>query len=183
MRQATTEPHAPGRQTLPTSVYLDTQFLFAYLVEEDEDHVAAAALGRRLEALAEGGHVRVFHSAIVLNELAWKLAGVLHDRDAGQGQTWRRLSDRGKGDAYRQCCAEVAVWLQRLLEQPWLSVLSADEEVCRELPVITAERGLRPADACHVACAARHGVQAIVTNDRHFTALTDLPLEVLTYQT
>jgi len=181
MRRTRTERPPEGTGILPTSVYLDTQFVFAYLVAQDEDHADAAAVAGRIQALAAAGFARAFLSVIVLDELAWKLGGVLHDRDTGSPRAWRQLSDRRKEQEYRRRGTEIAEWLQRLLRQPWISVLAADEQVCRRVPELIREYGLRPADACHLACAARHGVQAILTNDRHFTDLADPPVQVVTY--
>jgi len=175
-----TEESSSGINDLPGSVYLDTQFVLAYLVPEDRDHLSAMSAVELLQPLADRHSINVFISVMVLDELAWKLAGVLHDRDAG-ARAWRALSDRQKGEAHRERRAEVAKWLRGLLAEGWISALSADGRVCHTLPDIIERHGLRPADASHLACAVRHGVGAILTNDQHFLELTDAPVEVRTY--
>ncbi len=167
---------------LPKSVYLDTQFAFAYLVAEDQDHRDATAVAQQMKALVRAGSARAFVSVLVLDELAWKLGGVLHDRDPGNAPAWRQLSDSNKGSEYRRRRAEIAGWLRRLLLEPWISVLPADAEVCHRACDAIEEYGLRPADACHLACAVRHGVQAVLTNDRHFADLAEPPLQIVTYR-
>jgi predicted nucleic acid-binding protein len=175
-----TEESSSGINDLPGSVYLDTQFVLAYLVPEDRDHHNALSAVELLRPLADRHSVKAFLSLIVLDELAWKLAGVLYDRDAG-ARAWRGLSDQQKGEAYRERRAEVAGWLRGLLAEGWVWALSADERVCHALPDIIERHGLRPADACHLACTVRHGVGAIITNDQDFVGLADAPVEVRPY--
>jgi predicted nucleic acid-binding protein len=180
-RRTRTEPPSPPTQTLPSTLYLDTQFLFAYLVADDADHEAAAIIGRRLEALVEGGFARAYLSITVLDELAWKLSGVVYDDENDAAGAWRQLSQPEQRRAYRVHATTVGVLLLLLLEQPWISVLPVDEEVCDRLPLTLTEHRLPPADACHLTCAARHRVRGILTNDRRFAELTDSPVEIVTY--
>lgn len=163
---------------LPRRVYLDTQFLFAYFVDGDRDHEAAVTTAEGLRVVHGAGHITAFVSVLVLNELAWKLAGAFFDREHGEG-AWNRSDKQRANESVR---AQVAEAIQGLIRLPWLRIASADEEACSMFPVFMHRYPLCPADLAHLVVASTSGMDAIMTHDKHFHALEDGPVPIVAYR-
>jgi|LSQX01.2.fsa_nt_gb predicted nucleic acid-binding protein len=167
-----------GGGSLPRRVYLDTQFVYAYLVEGDTDHEAAATMVERLRVLADAGRITSFVSVLVLSELAWRLAGTFFDIEHGKGAWYRSDSHR----AHESVREKVAGVIEALVRQPWLRIASADEEACSMYPVFMHRFELCSADQAHLVIAATSGMDAILTHDRHFQSLEDSPVPIVSYR-
>jgi len=162
---------------LPRTLYLDTQFLFAYMVRTDEDHVAAEKMADSFRELNAIAVTSCFVSILVLDELAWALAGPLYMREHGD-VAWRRA---GRREAFLSVREEVAAALADLLDEGWISLVSADAACAEAYPEFLGLYPLSPADSAHMAIAVTTGLDGIVTNDHHFHQLEDCPLEVVGY--
>ncbi|HCA47738.1 MAG TPA: hypothetical protein DEP45_10415 [Armatimonadetes bacterium] len=163
---------------LPKRIYLDTQFLFAYLVDTDRDHSDAVRTAKELRVVHRAGLASGFASALVLSELAWQLAGSFFDMTHGKG-AWHR-SDKPR--AHETVRSEVARSIGLLLREPWLRIASADEEACSMYPVFMHRFPLCSADQAHLVIAATSGMDAILTHDRHFQSLEDSPVPIVSYR-
>lgn len=169
---------ASQRAALPRRIYLDTQFVFAYLVDSDPDHGAAVRLANDLHIVHQAGSISAFISALVLDELAWKLAGSLYDTRHGRRAWFGAVRD----EAFASVRDLVADAIEALLEIPWLRVTTADEEVCSVYASFLRRYPLLPADLAHLAIACSNGMDAIVTHDAHFLALADSPVPIVSYR-
>ena len=165
---------------LPRRLYLDTQFMFAYLVPTDEDHAAAETVARAIRELWDAGLVRAYVSVLVLDELTWSLAGVLNDGDCGPG-SWRRSPHTEKSHEFSARRASIAGYVRSLLSEPWLSIAPLGKAEALLLPDLLTRYDLRPRDTCHLACAIHNNIGAILTNDSDFHRLSDLPVGILSY--
>lgn len=166
---------------LPRRVYLDTQFVFAYLVEDDYDHRAAEAEADGLKQLSRAQLVQAFISLLVLDELAWKLAGVLYDGAQRKRGAWKALSAKEKRRAYRRHCPDIADVVDEFLREPWIRVTHIGQQECRGFVHVLRQYRLCPADACHLACATHRRMGAIMSNDSDFRDLESAPVEILLY--
>jgi predicted nucleic acid-binding protein len=176
----TTEPVAGPIRQLPRRLYLDTQFVFAYLVEDDRDHRAATEEAERLKLLCPR-YVEVFVSVLVVDELAWKLAALIYDGEKQRAGAWRSLTNQQRKQEYRGLCPKVAAVIERFLNEPWVRVIAVGDAQCRAVPDTIRQYRLCPADACHLACATHGGLGGILTNDADFRNLRDPPVEVIRY--
>lgn len=165
-------------QRLPERLYLDTQFVFAYVVDTDPDHDDAVRTARELRIVNRAGIATSFVSMLVLNEAAWKLAGTFFDMEHGEG-AWHR-SDKQR--AHESVRAQVAETIANLLREPWLRIASANEESCSMFPVFMHRYPLCPADLAHLVVASTSGMDAIMTHDKHFHALEDSPVPIVAYR-
>lgn len=162
---------------LPRSVYLDTQFVYAYIVQSDADHEVAGEFAETMQRLSDAGLLSCYISIIVLDELAWSLAGPVCDSQMGEG-TWQRSNRQEAFVAVRE---EVAALLRGLMEEGWLKVCQVDADTVEEYPDALIQYPLAPADAAHMAVAIANDLGGIVTNDYHFHDLDDCPLDVIGY--
>jgi predicted nucleic acid-binding protein len=167
----------PAIRDIPRTLYLDTQFLFAYMVPTDEDYEAASAFVVDLRELVESKLVTCLVSIVVLDELAWALSGPLWLRDHG-GKTERAA---GRREAFPRVRERVAEALADLLGEGWIEFVGEDADCGTMYPDVLARHSLSPADCAHLTIALASGIEAIVTNDRHFHELEDCPLEVIGY--
>lgn len=163
---------------LPKRLYLDTQFVFAYLVDTDLDHADALRTARELRIVNRAGLTTAFLSMLVLNELAWQLAATFFDAEHGEGAWYR--SDRQR--AHESVRKEVAETIDSLLREQWLHIASADEESCSKYASFMRHFPLRPADLAHLVIADSSGMDAILTHDSDFHALEDSPVRILSYR-
>lgn len=165
--------------TIPDRLYLDTQFCFAYHVARDPDHERADAFALALKLASAAGLVSCLVSVVALDELAWNLAGVLHDREHAAG-AWSGLSGRAKRVGFDEMRVSVASVIEDFLAEPWIEALEISGDSYTALPRVMRDFDLRPADLCHLALAWAADC-GIVTNDRDFHALTDLPVAIVGY--
>ena len=165
---------------LPDRLYLDTQFAVAYLVAEDRDHEAALLFGDRLERVARDGLTAVFISLLLLNELAWALAGFLHDRAEGPG-AWRRIGHTEKRRSYLGRRVEVAEILRSFAEELWITPVPHEKKVIQQFLLLLPQQPLCPADICHLAEAVTNHAGGIVTSDTDFQDVAGLPMAVVRY--
>jgi predicted nucleic acid-binding protein len=164
---------------IPQRLYLDTQFCFAYHVPEDTQHQAAEVMSEGLKVLSQWELVEVYVSILTIDELAWKLGGVLYDRDHGPG-AWRQITGRKKRAAFSRLGDDIASIVEDFLSESWIRPLPIEENAYAMLPSVMRGQDLRPADVCHLALAWAAGC-GVVTNDRDFHALQDAPVEVVGY--
>lgn len=170
-------PPGPTVLDIPRTLYLDTQFIFAYMVPTDEDYEAASTFIADLREFVEARLAECFISILVLDELAWALSGPLYLQEhCGDGgpTTPRR-------EAFQRVRQQVASALADLLDEDWIEVIGADAHCGEAYPQVLAQHALAPADCAHLTIALANGIEAIVTNDRHFHELEDCPLEVIGY--
>ncbi|MGC9319432.1 MAG: type II toxin-antitoxin system VapC family toxin [Armatimonadota bacterium] len=160
----------------PRRLYLDTQFCFAYLVEEDADHEAADDFALVLKQTSEAKLVECYVSILVVDELMWNLAGVLYDAREGPG-SWRS-SDRRR--AFLSVRSEVATVVQEFLSEAWVLFLRTPQVVGPAVPRLLRTYQLASADLCHLAIARSAGL-GIVTNDRDFHDLANPPVPIVGY--
>jgi len=158
-------------------LYLDTQFVFAYLVDSDPDHEAAARTADDLSIVHEAGRISAFISVMVLDEVAWKLAGALYDARHGRG-SWVRSNRHEAFAGVRELVADA---IDALLEAPWLHIAPADEDVSSVYASFMRRYHLLPADLAHLAVAHASGMDAIVTHDADFHDLRNAPVRIVRY--
>ncbi|MEA3403132.1 MAG: type II toxin-antitoxin system VapC family toxin [Armatimonadota bacterium] len=163
---------------LPRRVYLDTQFVFAYLVDSDPDHADAVRTVKAFRVVHRAGILTGFISVIVLDEVAWRVAGALYDTEHGAG-AWRQTD---RDEAFVRVRKEVAQAIESLLREPWLRIATADEEVCSVYASFMRRFALRPADLAHLAIAHASGMDAILTHDSDFHSLANSPVQVISYR-
>ncbi len=162
---------------LPSRLYLDTQFCFAYIVDSDRDHQAAEALAVVLKQLATAKLVTCYFSILAVDELAWKLAGFIYDRDNGL-HSWRAAAD--KASAFRSVKIEVADCIGDFMREPWVSVLRVPDSAYPRVCQFMRQHDLKPADLCHLTLA--HAASAgLVSNDADFARLASPPVEIVNY--
>ncbi|MGI5819250.1 MAG: PIN domain-containing protein [Armatimonadota bacterium] len=161
---------------LPEQLYLDTQFCFAYLVESDPDHEAAADLSIVLKQLCATNLATCHFSILALEELAWTVGGFLFDRDNGQG-AWRRAS---KARAFHSVKDETAHVIRDFMAEEWISVLAVRDTVYSKACGWLLKYDLKPADLCHMVLASTVNA-GIVSNDGDFHRIARPPVEVIGY--
>ena len=161
---------------LPRRLYLDTQFCFAYLVDSDPDHQAAADFSIVLKQLSSANLVTCYFSILTLDELAWKLGALVFERDRGQG-AWRKAD---KARAFAAVRNEVADTIRDFIQEPWISVLRVHDRAYTLACSWMRTHNLKPADLCHMVLASTVGA-AIVSNDGDFRRIRSAPVEVITY--
>ena len=167
---------------LPRTLYLDSQFVIAYLVANDKDHKAAQRRSQWMEQLSSGGMVEVFVSVLVIDEVSWRLSGILYDKKHGPGQ-WRSLKHPAKKQAFMGFRSEIADAVEGFLQKPWIDIASLGEGECRSIPQLMRDYELLSADLCHLACAVCNSIGGILTNDQDFHNIPTPPVEILSYKT
>ncbi len=161
---------------LPSRLYLDTRFCFAYIVDSDRDHQAAEALAVVLKQLATAKSVTCYSSILAVDELAWKLGGFIYDRDNGQN-SWRGAN---KAAAFGSVKSEVADLISDFMAEPWISVLRVSDSAYTRVCAFMRQHDLKPADLCHLTLA--HAASAgLVSNDADFARLASPPVEIVNY--
>ncbi|MEA3402668.1 MAG: type II toxin-antitoxin system VapC family toxin [Armatimonadota bacterium] len=166
-----------GEIELPQRLYLDTQFCVAYHWRGDRDHPAASRFALVLKQLAEANAINCYVSALVLDELAWKLGGIIYDRDNGRG-SWQ--SAPSKKNAFRTVKDEVAGRTEDFLYEPWLRALGIPDTAYYAIPTLMRRYSLCSADLCHLAWATTAGC-GIITNDADFHRLRNPSVHVVGY--
>jgi predicted nucleic acid-binding protein len=167
----------PGEEiAFPRRLYLDTQFCFAYVVERDRDHEAADAFALTLKQTSEANLVECFVSTLVLDELMWRLGGVLYDEREGRG-SWAAAD---KSAAFVSVRSEVAGVIEDFVSEPWVLLVRPHQRTAHIIPRLLRRHELAAADLCHLALAYGAGL-ALVTNDDDFHGLPNPPVRIVGY--
>ncbi len=167
---------APQHMRVPRRVYLDTQFCFAYLAEGDPEHESADKYSLVLKQTCEADLVDCYISLLVIDELAWTIAGLTYDQQHGKG-AWKKSH---RHEAFCSVRSEVATIIDDFLSEPWIQTLGASAGACLAVPALMRNHPLSSADLCHLSVARDAGL-AIVTNDGHFQSLSNSPVEIVSY--
>lgn len=157
---------------VPDRVLLDASFLLAVRVPSEKHHAEAAVFFARLAQAAYGGHVALYVSPRVIDEVWWGMARLLWDDRRGPG-AWRRLRKADRKGIFQRCATELRAFTGHLTSGPWVNVTDIlPSDVSAALALLTSPScPLEPADAFHVAVTDRLGVTGIVTSDPDFAGL------------
>jgi len=164
-----------GTRTLSISdrVFLDANFIIDVRVEQEQDtvlHNRAKVLFRQLLKAATEGHVSLYSSPMVINEVWYILARILH-KSSGLGGRWRDKTTRAQ--TYRRHRNELQKTTNLLCTNPLIriSAIGEDDITAAIEYVIDDEASLDPFDAFHAAVMNRLSITNIVSRDTDFEDL------------
>lgn len=167
---------AQQHMRVPRRVYLDTQFCFAYIAENDPEHAKADSYSLLLKQMCEADLVDCYISLLVIDELAWTIAGLTYDQQHGKG-AWKKSH---RHEAFCSVRSEVATIIDDFLSEPWIQTVGASAGACLAVPALMRSQPLCSMDLCHLSVAGDERL-AIITNDKHFHSLSNSPVKVVRY--
>jgi len=164
-----------GTRTLSVSdcVFLDANFIIDIRVEQEQDtvlHNRARVLFKQLLKAATEGQVSLYISSMVMNEVWYKLAYVLHESSGSEG-SWRDKTTRTQ--TYRRHRNELQETTSLLCTNPLIRIPEiGEDDITTALEyVLDDETSLDPFDAFHAAVMSRLSIGNIVSRDCDFDRL------------
>jgi len=170
-------------QNIPKDVYLDTNFVFSFVVKPSKSKKDDYQLHRNAERLIKrlvAKKININISLLVLNEIWFILAGYFYDLANGKG-AWE--SEANKGSICKKFSSKLKIATEKLFKIPRLKLIPTKnhEKIAKDALNNIKNYSLLPADALHISIAQSEKIPCIITNDKHFRQIHDPNLIIITF--